>query len=163
MEPSSPRNKPSPSGYKNSDTLKSHVGRFCIHPLVLLLNVPGTPNFAGTLLVTIQSDYKSFWTISDKLKISFIFVHSVHSMNQEHARTSQESLSCGHSTYQPPGTGFTTLDTPYHPLIYCPQTDTKISDTLGTRIGRMYQTHNSSPGHHRELKLGRYTPRTNMN
>ena len=84
-------------------------------------------------------------------------------MNQEHARTSQESLSRGHSPYQPPGTGFTTLDTAFHPLIYCPQTDTKISDTLGTRIGTMYQTHNSPPGHPRELKLCRYTPRTDTN
>ena len=91
------------------------------------------------------------------------YAHSVHSMNQEHARTSQESLSRGHSPYQPPGTGFTTLDTAFHPLIYCPQTDTKISDTLGTRIGTMYQTHNSPPGHPRELKLCRYTPRTDTN
>ena len=48
-------------------------------------------------------------------------------------------------------------------LIYCPKTDTKISDTLGTTIGTMYQTHNSPPGHSRELKLGRYTPRTDTN
>ena len=40
-----------------------------------------------------------FWADLDDLKLSFIFVHSVHSMNQEHARTSQESLSCGHSLY----------------------------------------------------------------
>ena len=125
MEPSSPRNKPSPSGYKISDTLKSHMGRFCIHPLILLLNVPGTPNFAGILLVTIQSNYKSFWIILDKLKISFISVHSVHSMNQEHCTTFLKALTRGHYLYYLPTTVVRPKLSRLHPVINRPQVDTK--------------------------------------
>ena len=100
------------------------MGRFCTHPLVFLLNVPGTPNFAGTLLVTIQSDYKSFLTILDDFKISFIFVHSVHSMTQERSTTSQESLTCGFQPNISSGTIFRSLSTGFNLLIFRPQVDT---------------------------------------
>ena len=66
----------------------------CIHPLVPLLNILGSPNFAGTLLITIQIDSRSFRDVLDMfldmfLKCSFIFVHS---MNQEHSRTFLKTL-----------------------------------------------------------------------
>ena len=50
--------------------------------LVTVLGMPGPPNLAGTLVTSIQTDSTSFWAVSGNLKILFIFVHSVHFMNQ---------------------------------------------------------------------------------
>ena len=50
--------------------------------LVTVLGMPGPPNLARTLVTSIQTDSTSFWAVSGNLKILFIFVHSVHFMNQ---------------------------------------------------------------------------------
>ena len=47
-----------------------------------VLGMPGPPNLAGTLVRSIQTDFTSFWAVLENLKILFIFVHSVHFMNQ---------------------------------------------------------------------------------
>ena len=41
-----------------------------------VLDVPGPPNFAGTLVRSIATQIKRFWDISVTLKKLFIFVHS---------------------------------------------------------------------------------------
>ena len=46
-----------------------------------VLDVPGPPNFAGTLVRSIPTQINRFWDISGTLKKLFIFVHSVHSRN----------------------------------------------------------------------------------
>ena len=46
-----------------------------------VLDVPGPPNFAGTLVRSIPTQFKRFWDISGTFKKLFIFVHSVHSGN----------------------------------------------------------------------------------
>jgi len=77
-----------------SRILRGHIWDKCIHPLRPLPEIVEGPNFAGTLLITIQTDYESFWGVSETLKFSFIFVHSVHSRNQEHSRTFLEAQWC---------------------------------------------------------------------
>ena len=47
--------------------------------IVTVLDVPGPPNFAGTLVRSIPTQFNRFWDISGTLKKLFIFVHSVHS------------------------------------------------------------------------------------
>ena len=46
-----------------------------------VLDVPGPPNFAGTLIRSMPTQIKRFWDISETLEKLFIFVHSVHSGN----------------------------------------------------------------------------------
>ena len=46
-----------------------------------VLDVPGAPNFAGTLVRSIPTQINRFWEISGTWKKLFIFVHSVHSRN----------------------------------------------------------------------------------
>ena len=46
-----------------------------------LPDVPGPPNFAGTLVRSIPTQINRFWEISGTLKKLFSFAHSVHSRN----------------------------------------------------------------------------------
>ena len=82
-----------PSVSKNLDSLC----RSCIHPITAVLEVPGVPNLAGWLLLSIQTHSRSFWTIPSIFKKMFIFVHFVHSEHQEPGRGS--ILALGHSYY----------------------------------------------------------------
>ena len=46
-----------------------------------VLDVPGAPNFAGTLVRSIPTQINRFWEMSGTLKKLFSFAHSVHSRN----------------------------------------------------------------------------------
>ena len=55
----------------------------CIHPLIAVLDVLETQNFAGLLLVTIQTDPTWFGTDPGNFWKMFILVHFAHSESQE--------------------------------------------------------------------------------
>ena len=55
------------------------MGQFWNMAIVTVLDVPGPPNFAGTLVRSIPTQFNRFWDISGTLKKLFIFVHSFHS------------------------------------------------------------------------------------
>ena len=46
--------------------------------IVTVLDVPGPPNFAGTLFRSIPTPLNRFWDISGTFEKLFIFVHSGH-------------------------------------------------------------------------------------
>ena len=67
--------------FQKSGYLGEKLGQFWNQAIVTVLDVPGPPNFAGTLVRSIPTQFNRFWDISGTFKKLFIFVHSVHSGN----------------------------------------------------------------------------------
>ena len=68
--------------------------------IVTVLDDPGPPNFAGTLVRSIPTQINRFWDILGTLKKLFIFVHSVHSGNLGPHFGLPNVSSSSHCTYQ---------------------------------------------------------------
>ena len=66
---------------QNPGYFGAKLGQKWSQAIVSVLDVPGPPNFAGTLVRSIPTHINRFWGISGTLKKLFIFVHSVHSGN----------------------------------------------------------------------------------
>ena len=68
--------------------------------IVTVLDDPGPPNFAGTLVRSIPTQINRFWEILGILKKLFIFVHSVQSGNLGPHFGLPNVSSSSHCTYQ---------------------------------------------------------------
>ena len=84
----------------NSGYFGAKLGQKWSQAIVTVLDVPGPPNFAGTLVRSIPTQINRFWDISGTLKKLFIFVHSVHSGNLGPHFGLPNVRSSSHCTYQ---------------------------------------------------------------
>ena len=96
--------------YRNLDTLRP----FCIHPLIVVLDVLETQNFTGLLLISIQTNPTWFGTNPGNFWKMFIFVHFVHSEAQELSAGCYPVLL---SSFQPYSSSWTTIR-PHRPCIH---------------------------------------------
>ena len=76
------------------------LGQIWNRDIVTVLDVPGPPNFAGTLVRSIPTRFNRFWDVSGTFKKLFIFVHSVHSGNLGHHFGLPTVRSSSHCPYQ---------------------------------------------------------------
>ena len=126
---------------------------------IVIRSVPGSEGEPGGGYIC----PKLVTRVLENLKFSFIFVHSVHSMNLEHSRTFLKVVSRRHEPYQPPPTIISTQSTRLLLPTYCPQSGNKISDTLVTNLGQMYPPPGSPSEHRRKPKLCRDTSNKDTN
>jgi len=85
---------------QNPGYFGAKLGQKWSQAIVTVLDVPGPPNFAGTLVRSIPTQINRFWDISETLKKLFIFVHSVHSGNLGPHFGLPNVRSSSHCTYQ---------------------------------------------------------------
>jgi hypothetical protein len=139
----------------------------CIHPLIAVLDILETQNFAGLLLVTIQTDPTCFGTDPGNFWKMFILVHFAHSEAQEPRwRSSLVLVPSIVPSIQPYPSNGTIIGLPkpfIHPKIDVPDLSQFVYKNLDTLRLHVYTPSNCRCGRPRDSKLRRVTPSNDIN
>ena len=138
-------------------------GHHVYTPITTVTKGLGVPNFAGQLLISIQTDSKWFWAVSGIFWKMFIFVHFVHSGHQGPSGRPILVKSASYHSYLSYRTDLRPQDTCLGAQITVPKCPNFVSKNLDTLWSSCIHPNNYSYKRARRSKLCRATSNINTN